>query len=101
MPDGKPSKAPLIIFGTLISMSVVTVTIVFVTHSQRTEPYLDTKARRVRTMRRPPAASRPSANQPPSAAKALVPAHPIASPDAGPTPRPDSAASGEQPKNTE
>ncbi len=48
MPDGAPSKAPLIIFGTMLTMSIVTVAIVLITHSQRTEPYLDTKMRRVR-----------------------------------------------------
>lgn len=53
MPDDKPSKAPLIIFGTMVTMMVVSVSIVFITHSRRTEPYLDSKMRRVRQRVRP------------------------------------------------
>ncbi len=48
MPDGKPTKAPLIIFGTMVTMSIITVGIVFFTHARRTEPYLDSKMRRVK-----------------------------------------------------
>ena len=46
-PADKPAKAPQIIFGTMVGMSIVTVAIVFYTHSQRTEPYLQSKKRRV------------------------------------------------------
>ena len=75
MPDGKPTKAPLIIFGTMVTMSIVSVGIVFYTHSQRTEPYLDTKMRRVIRVKRPAPA--------PTAAAAPTPAAPTA---AAPTP---------------
>ncbi len=64
MPDGKPTKAPVIIFGTMVSMSIITVGIVFYTHSQRTEPYLDTKMRRKRVIRRPRPAPTPSTAAP-------------------------------------
>lgn len=63
MPEGKPTKAPLIIFGGVLGISIVCVGIVLVTHSQRTEPYLDTKMRRVRTMVRP-APVEPAAPEP-------------------------------------
>lgn len=43
----KPAKAPQIIFGCMVGMSIVTVAIVFYTHSQRTEPYLQSKKRRL------------------------------------------------------
>ncbi len=60
MPDGKPTKAPLIIFGTMVTMSVISVGMVFYTHSQRTEPYLDTKMRRVIRVKRPAPAPTPA-----------------------------------------
>jgi hypothetical protein len=44
---GKAGKAPLIIFGTMVVMSIITVAIVFLTHAGRTEPYLQSKMRRV------------------------------------------------------
>ncbi|MCP4443833.1 MAG: hypothetical protein GY811_00625 [Myxococcales bacterium] len=53
MPDGKPTKAPIIIFGTMVTMSIVSVSTVFYTHSQRTEPYLDNKMRRVKQVEFP------------------------------------------------
>ena len=63
MPEVKPTKAPLIIFGGVLGISIVCVAIVLVTHSRRTEPYLDTKMRRVRTIVRP-APVEPPAPQP-------------------------------------
>jgi hypothetical protein len=46
-------KAPIIIFGTMVAMSLVTVAIVFVKHAQRDQPYLQSKLRRVRHMQQP------------------------------------------------
>ena len=43
----KGGKAPLIIFGTMVGMSIITVAIVFLTHAKRSEPYLQSKKRRV------------------------------------------------------
>ncbi len=74
MPDGKPTKAPIIIFGTMVTMSIITVGIVFYTHSRRTEPYLDTKMRRTRRMPRPspvPAVT-PSQDSKPSVPSAVM-----------------------------
>lgn len=51
---GKPGKAPIIIFGTMFTMSVITVAIVFVKHSQREQPYLQSKRRRVHHLRQAP-----------------------------------------------
>jgi len=54
MPDGKPTKAPIIIFGTMVLMSFVAVAAVFIAHARRSEPYLQSKIRRVRHQVRPP-----------------------------------------------
>ncbi len=53
--DASLTKAPLIIFGTMVLMSIVTIAFVFVTHYERTEPYLDSKLRRVVYKTRAPA----------------------------------------------
>lgn len=60
MPDGKPTMAPVIIFGTMVTMSIISVGVVFYFHSQRTEPYLDTKMRRVKKVKRPAPAPTPA-----------------------------------------
>ena len=52
--DHSLTKAPLIILGTMLLMSIVTVTAVLVTHYKRTEPYLDSKLRRVEYKTRAP-----------------------------------------------
>ena len=54
MPDGKPTKAPIIIFGTMLLMSFAAIAVVFIYHSGRSEPYLQSKIRRVRHQVRPP-----------------------------------------------
>ena len=77
MPDGKPTKAPLIIFGTMVTMSVITVGIVFYTHSQRTEPYLDTKMRRVIRVERPAVVAPTPGAQPAAATPAAADGGPM------------------------
>ena len=39
--DGSGSKAPLVVFGCMIFIGVVTLLIVLVNHCRRDEPYLD------------------------------------------------------------
>ena len=64
MPDGKPTKAPLIVFGTMATMSFISIGVVFYTHSRRTEPYLDTKMRRVKTIEKMPEEAEPARTAP-------------------------------------
>lgn len=60
MPDGKPTIAPLVILGTMVIMSIITLAIVFYAHSRRTEPYLDTKMRKVKKVPKPKPVQAPS-----------------------------------------
>ncbi len=47
------SKAPIIILGTMVVMSVITISFVFIAHLRRDQPYLDSKMRVVRYERAP------------------------------------------------
>ncbi len=71
MPSGTPTKAPLIIFGCILGISIICVGLVAITHLRRTEPYLDSKMRRIRRVKRaqpptPPSAERPAQPSPAS-----------------------------------
>lgn len=52
MPSGEPTKAPLIILGSMFSISIITVSVVAIGHCNRDQPYLDSKMIRVRYMQR-------------------------------------------------
>jgi hypothetical protein len=52
MPSGHPTKAPLIILGTMFTMSLITVVVVAVGHCNRDKPYLDSKMIKVRYVKR-------------------------------------------------
>lgn len=65
----------------MVTMSIISVGIVFYTHSQRTKPYLDTQMRRVRRVKRP-AAVAPT----PAPASEVVGGLPDAGIDASATP---------------
>ena len=54
MPEGKPTKAPLIIFSSIIGISLICLFVVLYTHANQKEPYLNPKIRKVRRVKRAP-----------------------------------------------